>query len=77
MGAHVLCVHSTISNVLQRGDFPKQFKQQSLKLWTAQRGKDGWRRHLTQRVQAGESTQGKNGELPTLLPILRATPIRR
>ena len=29
------------------GDFTEQCNQQSLKLWTAQRGKGGWRQHMT------------------------------
>ena len=29
--------------LLQRGEFSEQFDQQSLKLWTTQRGKGGWR----------------------------------
>lgn len=32
--------------LLQGGDLSEQFDQQSLKLWTAQRGKGGQRRHM-------------------------------
>ena len=57
-------------NLLQGGDFAEQFNQQSLKLCTAQRGKGGWRRHMTQRIHGVESAQGKNEAPPTLLPLL-------
>ena len=56
--------------LLQGGDFTEQFNQQSLKLWTAQRGKGGWRRHMMQRVHGGESAQEKNAAVPGLLPLL-------
>src|SRR5271165_125462 len=56
--------------LLQDGDLAQQFKQQRLKLWTAQRGKGEWRRHMPQRIHGAESTQGKNEGLPGLLPLL-------
>ena len=61
-----------LANDLFQGDNPAgQLNQQSFKLWTAQVGKVGWRRHMMQRVDRAESTQGKNEGLPTLLPLLR------
>ena len=54
----------------QGGDVLELFNQQRLKLWTAQRGKGGGRRHIRQRIDAVESTQEKNDGLPTLLPLL-------
>src|ERR1700733_14779692 len=55
----------------QGGDFSEQFNQQSLKLWTAQRGKGGGRQHMTQRVHGVESAQENNAGVPGLLPLLR------
>ena len=63
---------SQFSNGLREGgDFTEQFNQQSLKLWTAQRGKGGWWLHMTQRVHGVESAQEKNAGVPGLLRLLR------
>jgi hypothetical protein len=59
--------------VREGGDFTEQFNQQSLKLWTAQRGKGGWRQHMMQRVHRRESAQEKNAAVPGLLRLLLAT----
>src|SRR5208282_51710 len=57
--------------LLQTGYLTEKFGQKQFKLCTGQRGKGGGRRHMMQRVDAAESTQGKNEGLPTLLPLLR------
>ena len=62
-------------HLLQAGDFTDQSNQQSLKLCAGQRGKDGRRRHMMQRVDYVESTQEKNEEFPTLLPLFQLRPI--
>ena len=65
------------NGLLQGGDFTEQFDQQSFKLWTAERGKGGRRRHMMQRVHRRESAQEKNAAVPGLLLLLRtANPTR-
>ena len=59
--------------LLQGGHLAQQFNQQSLKLWTAQRGKGGWRRHMRQRIHDAESAQEKNAGVPEVLPLLPIT----
>ena len=56
--------------LLQDGYLTVQFHQQRFKLCTAQRGKGGGQRHMMQRVDGAESTQGKNEGLSTFLPLL-------
>ena len=63
--------------LLQAGDFTEQSNQQSLKLCPGQHGKGGRRRHMMQRVDRGESTQGKNEGVPTLLLLLPISFITR
>src|ERR1019366_6677570 len=58
------------NGLLQGGDFTEQFDQQSFKLWTAERGKGGRRRHMMQRVHRRESAQEKNAAVPGLLLLL-------
>jgi hypothetical protein len=59
------------SDGLREGsDLTKQLNQQSLKLWTAQRGKGEWWLHMTQRVHGVESAQEKNAGVPGLLRLL-------
>ena len=60
-------------NLLQGGNFAEQFNQQSLKLWTAQRGKGGWRRHIrkeSDRVEPGK----RKMHGATLLPLYQNSP---
>ena len=64
-------------HLFQGGNFAEQFNQQSLKLWTAQLGKGGWRRHIrkeSHRVRAGAR---ENAAVPTLLPLLLLQSLNR
>ena len=63
------------NTLFQHGDFTQQLDQQSLKLWTAQPGKGGQRRHASQRTHAVESTQEKSAALPIFLPLLLLGPV--
>ncbi len=54
--------------LLQRSYLAVQFDQQSFKIWTAQRRKGGGWRHMMQRLDGGESAQGKNEAYPHFCP---------
>src|ERR1019366_5815008 len=56
--------------LFQGGNFTQKFNQQSLKLWTAQTGKRGWRRHIRVENRPPRADASEKSGVPTLLPLL-------